>query len=78
MKNSELFTQIAMQAETEYYSKSIMDCIMEKLAEEKSCFREAILDFWHYSCGRCGFMLYCEIMSQLPSISNGPVISYKL
>ena len=78
MNNTELFTKIAMQAELDYYSKSIMDCIMEKLTAEHAPVREAVLNFWHYSCGLCGFMLYCEIMAQLPSVSNAPVISYKL
>lgn len=75
LNNSDKFMLVAMKAETRCYDEQIMNAILEKLQEEQDEVRQAILDFWHFLSGNCGFMLYCEIMARLNGVDR-QAISY--
>ena len=77
LNNSDKFMLVAMKAENRCYDELIMSAIMEKLASETDEVRNAILDFWHYVSGQCGFMLYCEVMARLGGVEK-QAVSYRV
>jgi hypothetical protein len=68
---------IAMMLEQHGYPQPEMDYMFGNLHQEEPQKREELLAFL-YTSSPCTYRLYLEIMAQLPSVSNEPVISFKL
>ena len=68
---------MSMDAETLGYSSDIMNTILKLIQSKTSETRQAIMQFLYCHQGT-PLRLFFEIMRYLPSVSNEPVISYKL
>ena len=68
---------MSMDAETLCYSPEMMNMILTLIQSKEPQIREAIMQFL-YSHQGAPLRLFFEIMRYLPSVSNEPVISYKL
>ena len=68
---------MSMDAETLGYSQDIMNIILKLIQSKTSETRLEIMQFLYNHQGT-PLRLFFEIMRYLPSVSNEPVISYKL
>ena len=68
---------MSMDAETLGYSQDIMNIILKLIQSKTSETRSEIMQFLYCNQGT-PLRLFFEIMRYLPSVSNEPVISYKL
>ena len=68
---------MAMDAETLGYCAEIMNTILTIIQSKTSETRSEIMQFLYCHQG-APLRLFFEIMRYLPSVSNEPVISYKL
>ena len=68
---------MSMDAETLGYCQEIMSIILPLIQSKTSETREEIMQFLYCHQGT-PLRLFFEIMRYLPSVSNEPVISYKL
>ena len=68
---------MSMDAETVGYCSEIMNIILTLIQSKTSETRSEIMQFLYCHQG-APLRLFFEIMRYLPSVSNAPVISYKL
>jgi hypothetical protein len=68
---------IAMMLEEHGYPQLEMDYMFGKLCQEEPQYREDLISFL-YANSPCTYRLYLELMKQLPSVSNEPVISFTI
>ena len=68
---------MSMDAETVGYCSEMMNMILTLIQSKSPETREAIMQFL-YSHQGTPLRLFFEIMRYLPSVTNEPVISYKL
>lgn len=68
---------MSMDAETMSYCREIMDIILTLLQSKEPDTRQRMMQFLYCHQG-APLRLFFEIMRYLPSVTNEPVISYKL
>lgn len=68
---------MSIDAETMGYCREIMDVILTLLQSKQSDTRQNMMQFLYCHQGS-PLRLFFEIMRYLPSVTNEPVISYKL
>ena len=69
--------KISIDAESMSYCPEIMNMVLTLIQSKSPETREAIMQFLYCNQG-APLRLFFEIMRYLPSVSNEPIISYKL
>lgn len=68
---------ISMDAELNCYSSEVMNMILSFIQSQEPKNRTSIMQFLYCHQGAT-LRLFFEIMRYLPSVSNEPIISYKI